>query len=281
MNDLFAAMMLSSYVPLLRAYRLAGIPLGDLLDGGAGVGQTSKSMLAEAASDARCYAFEPFPGNHRFFEGMDSRIHLIKLALAETPKTASFQVSSIVSEDSDWGKKGYAGYSSVGYLTAKPRTDQLSIEVACARADDVVPADRRVGFIKLDLQGGEMNALRGMPRLLGQVDLMWVEYTGQPNLIEFLEDSGFLTFDTEYFGMGTIDENIRRDFNVTRDDVVLSTGAKAWFAFKRKPWRNYVEDFAVLRAEKKIVQTDLVCVSRAKLANFCKALAHLPVSARP
>jgi FkbM family methyltransferase len=275
MNDLFSAMRLSSYTTLLRAYRTAGISLDDMLDGGAGVGQTSKVMVAEAASDARCYAFEPFPGNHRFFDGIDARVKLMKVALADAAKTAAFQVSSIVAADSDWGKKGYAGYSSVGYLTARPRPDQMQIEVECMRADDVVPADRRVGFIKLDLQGGEMAALQGMPRLLGQTDLMWVEYTGQANLIEFLEDSGFLIFDTEYFGMGTIDDDIRREFDITRDDVMLSTGDTAWFGFKRRPWRNYAAEFAALKAERKIVQTDLVCVSRTKLANFCKALAHI------
>jgi len=68
---------------LLDAYRKTGHELDSALDGGAGSGATAKSMLRYLSGDV--YAFEPFPGNHRFFADADPRIHLIPRALADGP----------------------------------------------------------------------------------------------------------------------------------------------------------------------------------------------------
>jgi uncharacterized NAD(P)/FAD-binding protein YdhS len=116
MNEMLSALKVSSFEQLLSAYRKAGIDLHSCLDGGAGSGSTAKSMLRHLTDQSSIYAFEPFPGNHRFFVDCDPRIKLIPSALAEISKKMNFYVSSLVTEDSVWGERGMAGYSSVGFF---------------------------------------------------------------------------------------------------------------------------------------------------------------------
>jgi FkbM family methyltransferase len=245
------------------------------VDGGAGSGSTAKQMLRHLSADAVCYAFEPFPGNHRFFEGIGSRVILVPKAMDAEQRQFKFRVSSVVQKDSEWGKKGMAGYSSVGYLTNTVLDGDISIDVECVRTDQVVPADKRIGFVKLDLQGGELNALKGMSRFLADVPLMWIEYTGQRGLMDYIIDQDFLVFDTEYFFMGSPSEEARQLFKVARENYTLSTGKTAWFGFKRKPWNDYHQEFAKYRKELGMVQTDLVCVNRCHLDDFIKSAQFL------
>jgi FkbM family methyltransferase len=275
MNDLLAAKGIDSFTTLLQAYQKAGVDLGNCVDGGAGSGSTAKQMLRHMPAGSVCYAFEPFPGNHRFFEGIDPRVILVPKAMDAEQRQSKFRVSSVVQEDSEWGKKGMVGYSSVGYLTNTAPKGESSIDVECVRADHVIPADKRIGFVKLDLQGGELNALKGMPRFLSDVSLLWIEYTGQPGLMDYIIDQDFLVFDTEYFFMGSPSEDARQAFRVTRENYALSTGKTAWFGFKRKPWHDYDQEFAKYRKELSMVQTDIACVNRRHLDDFIKSAQFL------
>lgn len=270
MNDLLSAIRVSQFSQLLTAYRKAGVDLGNAIDGGAGSGSTAKQMLPLISG--RVYAFEPFPGNHRFFKGIDPRIQLIPKALAETKKTMAFKVSSVVSENSLWGRqKGMVGYSSVGHLAGQ--NEGAGMEVECVRGDIAVPD--RVGFVKLDLQGGELNALNGMARLLQDVPLMWVEYMGHEGLYDFIVNKGFMVFDTEYFFLGEPTQRTKDLFEVSREGVPLSTGKTAWFGFKRHPWQNFKEEFIRYKKELGLVQTDLACINKRHLEEFKHAIQYL------
>jgi FkbM family methyltransferase len=275
MNDLLAAKGIDSFTTLLQAYQKAGVDLGNSVDGGAGSGSTAKQMLRHLSADSVCYAFEPFPGNHRFFDGIDPRVILVPKAMDAEQRQSKFRVPSVVQEDSVWGKKGMVGYSSVGHLTSAVPKGEISIDVECVRTDHVIPADKRIGFVKLDLQGGELNALKGMSRFLTDVPLMWVEYTGQPELMDYIIDRDFLVFDTEYFFLGSPSDEAREAFNVTHENCPLSTGMTAWLGFKRKPWRDYHQEFAKYKKELRLVQTDIVCVNRRYVDGFIKSAPFL------
>jgi len=268
-DGLLAEMRISSFFPLLDAYRRAGVRLQDAVDGGAGAGTMSTEMLAYLAGSV--YAFEPFPGNHRFFSSLDERVRLLPLALGESQRNVSFRVSSVVSEDSAWGERGMAGYSSVGKLVAGER-ESGDLQVQCVRGEDKIPPDAHIDFIKLDLQGGELNALKGMERLLPQVAFMWVEYMGSVELLDYLKTQGFLIFDTEYLFHGSPADDVYRAFHVSKKDLALSTGATAWTGFKRTPWTNFRREFAHYKEKLSLGQTDLVCVNQGRLEEFNRAI---------
>lgn len=267
MNDLLAKKRISSFGPILAAYAKAGIPLRDAIDGGAGFGSSAKEMLRHITG--RVYAFKPFPGNHRFFEGIDPRVTLIPKALADRTGAAALRVPSVVSAESDWGKRGLAGYSSAGHIVATKKENDLAIE--CVRADEVVGS---VDFVKLDLQGGELNALKGMS-FLRSVTLMWIEYIGQPGLVGYLESQGFTLFDTEFFFSGAPSDKALELFSVSREGVKLSSGAVKWSGFKKAPWGDFEPEFKQYRKEFGLSWTDLACVSESRMSEFQRAMQGL------
>jgi hypothetical protein len=101
---------------------------------------------------------------------------------------------------------------------------------------------------------------------------MWVEFTGQEGLLDFLFENDFVVFDTEYFLMGQPTQEALVHFEQSRADVTLSTGQKAWFGFRKTGWKNYLSEFDAARQQFKLVQTDLVCVKRAHLQAVTTAL---------
>lgn len=159
MNDFLSFKKINTFEQLLAAYRKAfGKNDFDALDGGGGSCVTAKQMANHLELGSKIYVFEPFPGNHRFFNPSETQITLMRSALAAENGSMAFRVSSVVDENSTWGKKGMAGYSSVGYLvTGQPTESDILVE--CVRADDVIPETANIGFIKLDLQGGEFELL--------------------------------------------------------------------------------------------------------------------------
>lgn len=277
MNDLLSAMHIGSLEVLLNAYAQAngGVNDFDIIDGGAGAGTISRRMLKTLHPSRNIYAFEPFPGNHKFFRPEENQIKLIKKALAETTCRRTLKVHSVVSKDSPWGKEGYEGYSSIGYLSKGSSPQGLDVEVECTRADDELHPDSDIGFIKLDLQGGELNALHGMSETLKQVKLMWIEFTDQPGLLDYLANAGFLVFDTEYFIMGEPTKSALQIFDVSKTNVVLSTGRLAWFGFRKHTWENYRQTFSTVRRQHQVSQTDVVCVNKKYLPEFINALQYI------
>lgn len=276
MNDLMALKRVQSFNTLLAAYaKVNGGNRFDAIDGGAGSGSTARQIIRYLAPGQRVHAFEPFPGNHRFFKPEETNILLHPYAMAATPCEMTFRIPSVVQEDSEWGRAGMAGYSSVGYLTSATPESDKDLVVQCVAVDDVVGDSSNIGFVKLDLQGGELGALQGMQRILPNVRLMWVEFTFQPGLVQFLSEHGFTIYDTEYLMQGEPTSEAMRLFDVTNPRVPLSTGVNAWFGFRRLPWLNYENDFKAARRDLGLIQTDLVCVNASHLYEFTAALQHL------
>lgn len=274
MNDLLSTMKISSFEPLLKAYvQVCGS--FDAIDGGAGSGLTAKQIKEQLAGNSCVYAFEPFPGNHRFFED-DKRITLIKKALGDENKNMTFRVPSVVSEGSEWGKRGMAGYSSVGHLVDGASQNPSDIVVEAVRGDSAIPDDADIGFIKLDLQGGELNALKGLGGILDKTKFMWIEFTGQgqEGLLEYLMRSSFLVFDSSYVVVGNPTELGDSLFERLGSVFTLSVGMPAWRGFRRFGWTNYEREFMEARS-KLGIWTDLACVNSAYLKEFFQVLTLL------
>lgn len=180
-----SAKRVTSFARLLDAYAISGNRLRNAVDGGAGSGTTAEEMIKHLTAESVVYAFEPFPGNHRFFGNCHERVVLRKQALAETHRSVVFNVPAVVGEDSEWGRRGMVGYSSGGRISLPGRAG-LNFEVEAVAADDAIPNPDEIDFVKLDLEGGEVNALKGMPRILANAKFLWCEFKGQPELLDAL-----------------------------------------------------------------------------------------------
>ncbi|MEM9610540.1 MAG: FkbM family methyltransferase [Actinomycetota bacterium] len=232
----------------------------DFLDGGAGSGDTARKMLEFGLPSSRCYAFEPFVGNLPFFEDRDERVVLFEQALGKVNSSGVLFVSSIVEQGDTWAARGLQGYSSVGRLVASDRQERSEkhFDVEVVRADDVIPEDANVDFVKLDLQGGESAAIEGMPRIMSQAVLCWVEYAGDPLVLELLRGHGFALYDTPYLFQGAATPLVEQHFGPITSTFELSNGVTAFHAFRRTPWKDHEAEFTELRSRHGLIQTDLV-----------------------
>lgn len=177
---------------------MRSLAVGSLVDVGANVGQFS--LLVRALHpEAVIYAFEPLPAMASRYEALfspDPRIKLYRVAAGETAGQAAIHVS------------GRPDSSSLLPISQKqneifPGTLEVStLEIEIQRVDDVLRDEKLVEpiLIKLDVQGFELSALKGMPELLKRAAHIYVEvsfvelYQGQPlayEIIDWLATRGY------------------------------------------------------------------------------------------
>lgn len=277
MNDLASFLGLRSFSDVLSAYSKTAFGISfDAVDGGAGSGSTSREIASFLPDGKQVYAFEPFQGNHRFFNKEEHKIILCTEALSCVKKRMLFRVPSVVTSDSHWGRQGMTGYSSVGYLIEDTEAQGEGVYAVDADlGDNLIPTGREIGFVKLDLQGGELSALKGMTRVLKTTRLAWIEFTNQDGLLDFLAEQNFMIHDTEYLFDGYPSNDLLDDFNITNPCLPLSTGKSAWLGFRTKPWINYEARFKYYQSSYGLIQTDLLCVNRRYLDEFTSAIPFL------
>ncbi len=278
MHFLLQSLKVKDFDQILRAYKRAEISIGNAIDGGAGSGTTATKILNELSPQDKVFAFEPFNGNHRFFKGLDDRIILHKKALYERETTMNLSIPGVVEENSAWGKRGLTGYSSGGHLSENAPRNEYDMEVSCVAADPFLSNEDRIGFVKLDLQGGELAALRGMKNIMKDSFFAWVEYgpkMSTPDLLKELADQNFLLFDTEYIFRGNPNQTAKEIFEVTREGGALSSGTTVWRGFKKKPWGNYSREIFTYQEQLNLVQTDLFCLNRRFTEEFLQALPNI------
>ncbi|MBK5910880.1 hypothetical protein CCR85_05155 [Rhodothalassium salexigens] len=269
MNDLLQKCQIDGLQDLLSTLTASGIRFRDAVDGGAGSGSTSRAIRDQI--EGCVYAAEPFTGNHRFFDHDCDRIILSKSALFSDSGPVPFVVDSTVGNDSDWGKRGMAGYSSLGRIVADP-ADPKAVTVDAVRGDDMVRAPHDVDFVKLDVQGGELHALKGMPRILKNAKLLWIEFSGNKDLLDFLSNDRYTLFDTAYVFVGDICDKLANEFTFTSTKT-SSTNQAFHFGFRKTNWPNYHEKFISLKKDGGLLQTDIVAVDNRLIRPFYAALS--------
>lgn len=177
---------------------IRALQISTLIDVGANIGQFS--LLTRALHPhARIYAFEPLPSAADRYErlfGGDRLTTLYRLAAGERQETSEIHIS---------GRPDSSSLLPITELQNKlfPGTSQASVmTIEVNRIDDVL-RDAILPepiLIKLDVQGFELSALRGMPHLLQRARYVYAEvsfrelYKGQPlanELVEWLAKAGF------------------------------------------------------------------------------------------
>lgn len=176
-----------------------------IIDAGASIGDTSQ-RLADLFPRATIHAIEPYPPFYEHLERTtkhNPRIRHGKFALSDQSGHALLQINqsegtNSLLEANDDGKKVYGDLlSPVAEVKVKTQT-----------LDDFIKANRieHIDFLKLDLQGGELPALRGATKAMenGSIQCILCEimfephYTAQPTagalLHELIEKRGFTLF---------------------------------------------------------------------------------------
>jgi FkbM family methyltransferase len=165
-----------------------------VIDVGANGGQFALATL-EASTEARIVSFEPLAAPcERFMRAIDDRrVALRAIALGSKSGEATINVSraddsSSILEITDLQDRLFPGTARVG-------TEVVAVSTLDAEFDDVPPRT----LLKIDVQGYELEVLRGGARLLGSIDWVLCEvsflelYAGQPaasDVIECLREHG-------------------------------------------------------------------------------------------
>jgi FkbM family methyltransferase len=150
---------------------------GDVvLDGGAHVGLYTILSALCVGHSGRVIAFEPHPINVRSLRsnielnGVASRVRVEEAALSDRAGTADFNWSPSL--------------TTHGRLLSSPAADGKTSRVRTVAFDEYLSAmSERVDVIKLDLEGGELLGLRGMPRAVSRARCVILEIN-EPRLRE-------------------------------------------------------------------------------------------------
>ena len=118
-----------------------GCHLGSVLD-----------QIVKLAPRGTHTAIEPLPYKAAWLKRKFPAVEIHQVALGEKEGVVDF-----------FYRPSRSGYSGLGKHGSG---DATVISVECKLLDDIVPADRRIGFMKVDVEGGEYAVFRGARRIL-------------------------------------------------------------------------------------------------------------------
>lgn len=167
-----------------------------IVDGGANKGTMTDKFLAMYPA-ATIHGFEPHPGlavklNEKFKDVKNVKIHSVALGSANSVlkfNILNYENSSSILKPSATNFK---------YHQEKMNTSQ-EVDVDVKRLDEVIPG-QEIDILKLDLQGYELEALKGCEKLLSKVKVITTEiefvplYNDQPlfgDIDVYLRSKGF------------------------------------------------------------------------------------------
>ena len=151
-----------------------GIPVSTIVDGGAHVG-TFSCHMARVFPEAKIYAFEPTPETFVLLQRQTcgvSHIQCQKRALGAEPGQARFCENSSPLTNSLRPNSAANEHYFAGLVE---RRSEVMVEVTTLSdfARDV-PLES-IDILKLDLQGGEFDAIRGLGEFIAAVKVMLIE----------------------------------------------------------------------------------------------------------
>ena len=174
----------------------------------------------------------------------------------------------------NWSDK-YAGGSAVGWLTMNN-----GIPVETCRISNIIK--EHVLMMKIDIQGGEYNCLLGCEELIDNhgIDMMVVEFTGNVNIIHFLQKKGYIIFDSEYMQWNAKNPTSEyKNENVIAEKVYqLSNGLQGRRIFypkrpsKLNNYMSFLTSFVGGKKDFAGQQTDLFCVHKTFIEKINKYL---------
>lgn len=164
-TDLHDSLQLArgTYEPVEAAWYKAHVKAGDtVLELGGNIGYFTCLFARAVGPTGRVIAYEPDPMLHRIAErnlaanGLAGHAEVRKAAVSDARGTATFYRAG----------RNYGNNSL--YHDKRDALGGTSFEVDVVTLDDDLDLERPLDFVKMDIQGAEINALAGMKRLLAE-----------------------------------------------------------------------------------------------------------------
>ena len=141
-----------------RILQMITPPKGCAIDGGASVGLHTLALARSVGAGGRLFAFEAEPRLERHLRRTLSanglhQVSLHMLAAGDKNSKATFHVAKTI------------GHSSL-YALESDDQEREAVEVEIRRLDDVIAKDVLVDVIKIDVEGAELDVLKGAEQIL-------------------------------------------------------------------------------------------------------------------
>lgn len=174
---------------------------GDMVvDGGANVGYMTGLMAVKVGEHGKILCFEPHPQVFRTLQENVSRwqtggrcgsFFLYQSALGDREATATLRVPD-----------DFSSNNGTSWIDAGDHGSGQSIPVKVLALDNVIPPEGTLGVVKLDLEGYELTAMKGMERLLRERrvrHILFEEHAEYPAPTHrFLQELGYRNLGIEH-----------------------------------------------------------------------------------
>lgn len=194
-----------------------------VIDAGANKGQFSLAVRAHLP-ETRIVAFEPLPGPGTIFQSLfknDERITLVSAALGPTPTETNIHISKRADSSS---------LLPIGPLQSRifSGTEEVGVQrIKVVKLDDAVQANDMASptLLKIDVQGYELELLKGAEKTLAIVDAIYAElsflplYEGQPladEVIAWLAERNFAFTGIYHIAFREDGSAVQADFHFTK-----------------------------------------------------------------
>lgn len=126
------------------------------IDVGCHKGEILRKMI-HLAPKGYHFAFEPIPDFYnKLIHDFKGNVHIFPYALSSSAKTSEFMYVK--------NAPAYSGLKKRKYNVENPDVEILQIQTE--RLDTLITNDHRIDFIKIDVEGGEFDVLKGAEELL-------------------------------------------------------------------------------------------------------------------
>lgn len=116
-------------------------------------------LILKYAPNGRHYAFEPIPYLFQHLQdkyGHMEAIDLHSCALSDHEGVVPFQLVK--------NAPAFSGIKRRKYHIADPEIEEIKVELR--KADNLISPEEKIDFIKIDVEGGELDVMKGATRIL-------------------------------------------------------------------------------------------------------------------
>ena len=163
------------------------------IDIGCHKGEILQSII-KLAPEGQHFAFEPIPYLYDQLKvKFDGQATIFSCALSDKSGKTTFNLVK--------NAPAYSGINKRKYAVSEPEIEEIQVELK--QLDEVIPAETKIDFIKIDVEGGEFDVLKGAKNLLNTHQPILVfecgigasEFygTNPTDLFQFLADLNYKT----------------------------------------------------------------------------------------